>query len=157
MEVKMFDVFGEFDSVEELNRAAEGLFNENDIENILVLAKENGIPEDFANMYIAGDIPELADAAMAAMGKIDVELPEAIKDYGETAECVAEYIKSLCDRDMFASMVRRKGSSLNKCMENMKKEAEKQIKTRSGCQCACISPSSGFKMIREYYEGGKGK
>lgn len=153
----MFDVFGEFDSVEELNRAAEGLFNENDMDNILVLAKENGIPEDFANMYIAGDIPELADASMAAMGKIEVELPEAVKKYGGTAECVGEYVKSLCDRDTFASMVRKKGRSLIACIKNMEDKARQQVKTQSGCQCACIPPSEGFKMIRDYYEGGQGK
>ncbi|NNJ32665.1 Cas9 inhibitor AcrIIA9 family protein [Lacrimispora defluvii] len=151
----MFDIFGEFDSVEELNKAAEGLFNENDMDNILVLAKENGIPEDFANLYITGDIPELSDVTIAAMGKIDMELPEAVKAYGDTADCVAEYIKSLCDREKFASMVRRKSRTLIKCLENMKTEAEKQIKTRSGCQCACIPPSSGYRMIREYYEGGQ--
>lgn len=50
----MFDIFGELDSVEEPNKAVEGLFNENDMDNILVLAKENGIPEDFASLYIAG-------------------------------------------------------------------------------------------------------
>jgi hypothetical protein len=153
----MFDIFGEFDSTEDLNRAAEGLFNENDMDNILILSKENGIPEDFANLYIAGEIPELADATMAAMGKIDVELPEAVKAYGSTAECVGEYVKSLCDRVQFATMVRRKGRSLIACIKNMETEAKKQVKTKSGCQCACIPPSEGFKMIREYYEGVNGK
>lgn len=152
----MFDIFGEFDTVEELNRAAEGLFNENDMDNILVLARENGIPEDFAALYIAGEIPEFADVTMAAMGKIDVELPEAIKAYGGTAECVGEYVKSLCDREPFAIMVRKKGKSVIACIKGMETEAKKQIKTRSGCQCACIPPSEGFKMIREYYEGVKG-
>ncbi|MDR0924192.1 MAG: PcfK-like family protein [Hungatella sp.] len=150
----MFEIFGEFNSAEELNRAAEGLFNENDMDNILVLAKENGIPEDFANLYIAGEIPELADATMAAMGKIDVELQEAVKAYGTIAECIAEYVKSLCDREAFAIMVRRKGKSLLACIKNMESEAKKQVKTKSGCQCACIPPSEGFKMVRDYYEGG---
>lgn len=153
----MFDIFGEFDSVEELNRAAEGLFNENDMDNIKVLAKENGIPQDFAIFFIAGDIQELADATMAAMGKIDVELPEAVKAYGSTAECVGDYVKSLCDREQFAAMVRHKGRSLMACIKNMETEAKKQVKNHSGCQCACIPPSEGFKMIREYYEGVNGK
>lgn len=149
----MFDIFGEFDSAEEINQAAEGLFNESDMDNILVLAKENGIPEDFASLYIDGEIPGLADATMAAMGKIDVELPEAIKNYGVLAECVGEYVKSLCDRDAFAVMVRRKGKFLMSCINNMESEAKKKVSNRSGSQCACIPPSEGFKMIREYYEG----
>lgn len=149
----MFEIFGEFNSVEELNRAAEGLFHEGDMDNILVLAKENGIPEDFASLYIAGELPGLADATMAAMGKIDVELPEAIKAYGSMAECAGEYVKSLCDREAFAAMVRRKGKSLVSCIKKMESEAKKQVKNHNGCQCACIPPSAGFKMIREYYEG----
>lgn len=43
----MFDKFGEFDSAEELNKAAEGLKEEGDKESLIELAKENGIdPED---------------------------------------------------------------------------------------------------------------
>lgn len=84
----MFDIFGEFDSVEELNEAAAGLLRENDTKNLMVLARENGIPEDFAALYGAGELPVLADAALAALGKIDTELPEAVTRYGETAECV---------------------------------------------------------------------
>lgn len=83
----MFEVFGEFDSVEEIKRAAEGLYNKSDMYNILVLSKENGISEDFASLYIDGEIPELVDVTMAAIGKINVELPEAIKAYGVIAEC----------------------------------------------------------------------
>ena len=39
----MFDKFGEFDSAEELNKAAEGLRNEGDRESLIELAKENGL------------------------------------------------------------------------------------------------------------------
>ena len=151
----MFNIFGEFDTVEELNRAAEGLFNEGDMDNIKLLASENGIPEDFASLYIEGEIPELADVTMAAIGKIDVELPEAMKTYGPIAEAVGDYIKSICDRESFAAMVRHKGKSLVNCIKNMESEAERQIKTRSGRQCACIPPAEGYKMIRGYYEGVK--
>lgn len=150
----MFDIFGEFDSVEELNEAAAGLLRENDTKNLVVLARENGIPEDFAALYGAGELPVLADAALAALGKIDTELPEAVTRYGETAECVAEYIKSLCDRDSFAAMVRRKGRSLLQCLALMESEARSRVKEKTGCQCVCISPSAGYKMIRDYYEGG---
>lgn len=39
----MFDVFGNFDSVEELNACAKGLLEEQDLEHLKVLAEENGI------------------------------------------------------------------------------------------------------------------
>ena len=147
----MFDKFGEFDSVEELNLAAEGLFNEGDFDSIRVLARENGIQEDFVQMYLDGDIPELADASMAAMGKIDTELPEAQKQFGMTAVCIAEYVKSLCDREAFARAVRRKGKRLEACLKNMQAYARKQVKKETGCQCVCIPPSAGFKMVQDYY------
>ena len=41
----MFDVFGNFDSVEELNACAKGLLEEQDLEHLKVLAEENGIPD----------------------------------------------------------------------------------------------------------------
>lgn len=37
------------------------------------MAQENGIPEDYVEMYRSGDIPYLCDAVTAAMGKLDVE------------------------------------------------------------------------------------
>lgn len=153
----MFDKFGEFDSCEELNLAAEGLFNEGDIDNIYILAEENGIDRYDAEMYIAGEIPTLSDTMMAAAGKIDVELKLIDPQYRPTASCIAEYIKSLCDREAFAIEVRKKGKSLHECMKNMEKEAEKQILVKKGCQCACIPPSEGFKFIRDYYLKGERK
>lgn len=150
----MFEIFGEFDSAAEINMAAEGLHEEGDLENIYKLAAENGIDREYAQMYIEGDIPFLTDSAMAAMGKIDVELEAARKIYGSVADCVAEYVKSLCDRDEFASVVRRKGRSLSKCLNLMQDRAKKLLKSQTGTQCACIPPSEGFRLIREYYEKG---
>ena len=69
----MFEKFGEFDSFGEINELAENLFNEGDLESIRIVAKENGIPDDFAEMYIEGDIPVLCDAMTAAVGKLDAE------------------------------------------------------------------------------------
>ena len=50
----MFDNFGEFDSWEELNRTAEGLKNEGDLDNLKVLAAENGIDEMDMVDYVNG-------------------------------------------------------------------------------------------------------
>lgn len=72
----MFEKFGEMDSFEELNELAENLFNEGDIESIKIMAKENGIPEDYAEMYIDRIIPFLSDALIAANGKLDLECKE---------------------------------------------------------------------------------
>ena len=64
------NMFGEFDSCDEINELAENLFNEGDIESIKKLAAENGIPEEFVSMYMEGEIPALCDTLTAALGKI---------------------------------------------------------------------------------------
>ena len=111
----MFEEFGEMDSYKDINELAENLFNEGDTENIKVLARENGIPEDYVELYLTGDLPELCDAETAAIGKLDVE-SEELKLKGLMTDWV-EYIKSLClENDLMAHQVRKKGKSLKKCM-----------------------------------------
>lgn len=69
----MYDKFGEMSSYTEINELAENLANEGDIESLREMAKENGIPEDFVDLYLEGDIPNLCDALTAAVGKLEVE------------------------------------------------------------------------------------
>ena len=90
----MFDKFGEMDSYKEINELAENLFNEGDIDSLRVMAKENGIPDDFVEMYLEGAIPELCDSTTAALGKLDVEAAR-LKLNGLMLDWV-EYIKGLC-------------------------------------------------------------
>lgn len=150
----MYDIFGEFDSAEEINAAAEGLFNEGDMDQLRNLGKENGIPEELVEAYINGEIPFLADACIAACGKLDVELPEAVEKYGKTAECLADYIKARSEEETFARQVRRKGKRLMDVLKYMEDEARKSVKKRSVMQVACIPPSEGFRMVRDYYQKG---
>lgn len=111
----MFDKFGEFDSFGEMNELAENLFNEGDIDSIRILAKENGIPEDIAELYIDGEIPYMCDALTAAVGKIDVEAGE-LKIKG-LMEDWAEYIKGQCmENQIISYKVRNKGKSLSGCI-----------------------------------------
>lgn len=64
----MYDKFGEMSSYKEINELAENLANEGDIESLCEMAKENGIPEDFVDLYLEGEIPKLCDALIAAVG-----------------------------------------------------------------------------------------
>ena len=48
----MFDKFGEFDSVEELNRAAAAQKAEGDEEALIAIALENGIEKEDAEDYM---------------------------------------------------------------------------------------------------------
>lgn len=69
----MFDKFGEFNSWEELNKAAEGQKEEGDKEALIELAAENGISKENAEDYFDGEINELCNPLEAAMGKLDIE------------------------------------------------------------------------------------
>ena len=65
----MYDKFGEMSSYKEINELAENLANEGDVESLREMAKENGIPEDFVDLYLEGEIPKLCDDLIAAVGK----------------------------------------------------------------------------------------
>lgn len=148
----MFELFGEFDSFEEINQAAEGQFNQGDFEALKKLAKENGIPEDLTEMYIAGDIPALCDAATAAAGKIEIELAEIRKKKKvdpDMAQAVADYMISRSDREEVARQIRRTGKRIERCLNAMYEVAKKKPRTGN---MAVIAPAEGFKIIREYYE-----
>lgn len=111
----MFEKFGEFDSYKEINELAENLFNEGDTESLKAMARENGIQNDFVEMYIQGDIPVLCDPLTAAMGKIDVE--EAALKPKEIMEDWVEYLRGQCmENEILARQVRKKGKSLKGCI-----------------------------------------
>ncbi len=50
----MYEIFGNFDSVEELNACAEGLLAAGDAEKLMKLAKENGIPDFLQRITLIG-------------------------------------------------------------------------------------------------------
>lgn len=111
----MYDKFGEMNSYQEINELAENLFNEGDAESIREMAKENGIPDDYVEMYLQGDTPVLCDALTAAIGKIDIEAAEL--KVKEIMEDWVEYLRGQCvENDMIAHQVRRRGKSLKGCI-----------------------------------------
>lgn len=159
----MFDMFGEFDSVEEINQAAEGLKNEGDIDSLKKLAEENGIDAAFADMYASGAMPEFCDVAMAAIGKITVEEQE-LKPV-EIMEDWTEYIKASCMDDLrLAAAVRKKGKTLKGCIASLlswsfknctRVDAEIVKKTGVNATVKMGIPGMGTakKLIWEYYLG----
>lgn len=111
----MFDKFGEFDSYEEINRAAKAQLEEEDLEAIKTIAEENGLDLEDAEDFCTGAIEELTTPSLAAMGKLELEakdlsLTGALRDW-------TNFIEQLCleDEEM-ALAVRRKGKSLKDCM-----------------------------------------
>ena len=103
----MFEKFGEMSSHKEINELAENLFNEGDADSLREMARENGIPDDYVEMYLAGDTPALCDALTAALGKIDVESAELKPK--EIMEDWVEYLRGRCLEDeKVAIQVRKK-------------------------------------------------
>lgn len=114
----MYEVYGEFDSFEEINEKADELFNSTGEHDVKELAAENGIPEEIAQAYLSGDVPFLCDAATAAVGKIEMERQETVLE-GILEDWIS-YIEASCQEDEeLAIAVRRKGKSLNGCIAEL--------------------------------------
>lgn len=106
--------FGEMNSCAEINELAENLLNEGDLASLREMATENGVA-DMAELYCAGEIPDLCDALSAAIGKIDVEAAE-LKP-AEIMQDWVEYLKTQClENELLARQVRKKGKSLKGCI-----------------------------------------
>ena len=114
----MFDKFGEFNSYEELNRAAAAQKAEGDEEALLALAEENGIDKEDAEDFMDDCVEELCNLSMAAIGKLKVEiaslkLEKVLKDW-------AEELQSWCiENEQLAAGVRKKGKSLAEYMAQL--------------------------------------
>lgn len=172
----MFEKFGEFDSVEELNRAAAAQLKEGDTEALIALALENGMDKEDAEDYIDGCVEELATPLMAATGKLkleeeELELKGVVEDWKDS-------VVELCmnDAEMCAA-VRKKGKTLKDCMarlikfafENKVQISDKIVdatkvmhngkleKMRKPLYLGVPNRTEVKKLVREYYLGEKKK
>lgn len=157
----MFELFGEFDSAEEINKAAEGQKNQGDKESLIALAKENGIDEMFAEAFLNGEIPCLVDKMTVAIGKLTVEV-EAEKENSliiDSMRAMADYLQSHCIDENLAICIRKKGKRLVEAVNEIRKEAEKKIinppkRSDKGVEVVSVymAPSTVYQMLRMYYE-----
>lgn len=107
----MFDKFGEFDSAEELNRAAAARKEQGDEEALRLMAEENGIDKEDAEDYYDGGLDVLATSAMAAIGKLQVESAD-LRLGGVLLDWAGE-LRAMClESEEFARAVRRRGKDL---------------------------------------------
>lgn len=161
----LFEKFGEMNSSEELEKAAEGLLNEKDMESLKALVKENGLdPEDIEDWKEFGITISPLEAAV---GKLNVEeaalkLPKEslIKDW-------IDYVRKMSMEDeTIAKAVRTKNKKLADCIGKIleKSFANQWNVPREITSAAKMSASkvtfgipsevATRKLIREYY-GGK--
>lgn len=152
----MYDIFGEFNSFEEINKAAIGQLKEGDTKNIHLLAKENGIDEDTVEAYIDGDIPFLTDSLSAAFGKLDIELKD-MKDDALASEIV-EILKNniLRDKEM-QKAIRIKGKSLKAFVASLWKQARQRAQAVQGGKGCSIMPAEEYRLAKSYYMNSSDK
>lgn len=161
----MFEKFGELNSYKEINELAENLLNEGDTKSLKAMAEENGIQEEFVEMYLQGDIPKLCDPLTAALGKLEVEAAELKPE--EIMEDWLEYLRGQCmDSEVVALRVREKGKSLKGCIAALlswsfknQKDIDKDIVKAAGVSAKKVTigiPGMGRakKIIIDYYTGG---
>lgn len=161
----MFKKFGELNSSGEINELAENLFNEGDMESIRNMAEENGIPEDYVEMYLQGEIPYLCDPLTAALGKIDIEAKELKPK--EIMEDWVEYIRGQCmENEILAHQVRKKGKSLKGCIAALlswsfknQQTIDKDIIKAAGVSAGKVTMgipgmARAKKIVTDYYLGG---
>ena len=95
---KLYEKFGEFDSAEEINRAALAQISQGDYEAVKTIAKENGIDEGEAQDFLEGLYPELCGPFSAAVGKLHVEA-EAL-GLPMTMQLWVEHIILMMEKDL---------------------------------------------------------
>ena len=166
----MFDKFGEFDSFEEINRAAAAQLKEGDLEAVMAIAEENGIDKEDAEDYIDGAVDSLVNPLMAALGKLAVEEKD-LKPYEIMNDWIS-YIRIRCaESQEVALAVRKKGKSLKGCIGTLlqwsfqhAKPVDAEIVKAAGLPANVQNrvtigiPGMGQakKLITEYYlEGNK--
>ena len=160
----MFDRFGEFDSWEEINRAAQGQKDEGDEEALKELAVENGIDVEDAEDYFDGVCDELCTPLTAALGKLKIE-DEKLKTQDIMKDWY-NYIVTIATADeKVAIAVRKKDKSLKGCIAELLKwsfghqqNIDKDILKAAGVSASKVTlgiPGMGtaHKIIKEYYGG----
>ncbi len=149
----MFDKFGEFNSVEELNAAAEGQKEQGDREALLELAEENGIDKEDAEDYMDGYTDTLATLSMAAYGRINIEQKESEKssNYIEVMimKVIIDMLKGMCTDSAMQAAVLKKGKRISKIMDDIKSKASKHRNGNMGI--ACGTDRELCEIIRAYY------
>lgn len=160
----MFELFGNFNTAQELNDTANGLRREQDYESIKKLAEENGIDEEIAEAFIDGDVLYICDVATAAIGKLEVE--KKALDCAEIMEDWVSYIEAECfENDQMAIAVRDSKKGLANCIAKLltwgfkhQHEISKDIMKAANVNAGRVTlgiPGMGTakQIIREYYLG----
>ena len=130
---KLFAMFGEMD-FEELNKAAEGLKEEGDLESLEALALENGLDPEDAEDYASGDVKQLATLRQAALGRIKVqEKQTAIPE--TAAQIIYGMARAMTTDPEACKAFMKKGSRIDKAWSVLEKKARDNKQGSMGVAC----------------------
>lgn len=154
----MFEKFGEFNSVEELNAAAAGFLKEGDEESVFALAQENGLEREDAEDYVDGIVPELATRKEAALGRLAIQREHIVKNNKDMAERMAygvmlSMLQTMCTEEKLAAAVMQKGKTVEDIYKAMREEAGKHASGTGQNRYAvsCGTDQELRDIIRAYY------
>ncbi len=155
----MEKVFGNFESVDDLNETARNLKEEGVPDEVHLLAKENGIDAATVESFLAGGRETLADELSAgdaisaeepaeggtvtATEKLDGEL-KAQKS--QLAKPIYDHLRAKTEADeAFAAFVMKK--SLNGCLDYI----QGQAKTLLGGKSGYLAPETVYQLAEDFY------
>ncbi len=146
----MFKKFGEFDTYKELNKTAEGLKKEGDMESLKSLAEENGLFSDSCDDYADGYTDTLCNSLEASIGRLQIEEKDS-KLCDEVKRVIYTMAKEMCsdESEEFREAVTKKGKRLEKIMDAMREHANKN--KVGGVGVAAGTDRKLKKIIRAYY------
>lgn len=161
----MFEKFGKM-TFDDLNRTAEGLKMEGDVESLVLLAEENGLEKEDAEDYADGVVDTLATPLEAAMGKIKVESEHLNLRCSTTLSGMRDLITYVVSQDEEMQVdVHDPEKSLAKCLGKLVAEASRtryklpdEIAAAAGIPTVYmgdISKERAREIIKAYYGGEK--
>ena len=151
----------EFESYEEINKAAADALAREDKARIMQIAEDNGLDPEDAEDFWLGEVGELTNPLMAAIGKIEVESKD-IEIFGVFTDWKGIILDLAQKDEQFAVNVRKKGKSLVDCFAAVLKQESKMRKTIDKKICKAAGLPEGIPMstltkaeqagiIKEYY------
>ena len=152
--------FGDFKSAEELEKTAESLRAEGDLESLKTLAKENGIDEEDAEDYFNGEFQPLASDKVMALGRLEMEKSE-IQLHGIFEDWFGYIIMQVDRSEKMRKAVLLK--PLSGCLGALMKWSFEQCKPvddaivkaagiHASVKLGIPSMAQAQEIIREYYE-----
>lgn len=163
----MFEKFGEMNTIEEINMAAEGLKAEGDRESLMALARENGIEDDDTEDYLEDYVTQLIPTpCFGAVAKIQLEVKENEKLY-EEQELIHDWIGYIkleaSESEEFARAVRKNGKRVKDCIAGIllwsfshQVQLDSELLKAAGVNASRVTMGvpgmrTARELIRDYY------